>query len=109
LERADATGRRGVIEVVLQEQPLRYQVRWEDGRAVGHLRPFQAHEVSCLASKRLGKLERVSPAAIISEANVCGRSGNSMRAKRRPGFAFQVEKAVAALEHDSGGYGIERA
>jgi hypothetical protein len=31
-ERADATGRRGVIEVVLQEQPPRYQVRWEDGR-----------------------------------------------------------------------------
>jgi Domain of unknown function (DUF1918) len=30
-ERADATGRRGVIEVVLQEQPPRYQVRWEDG------------------------------------------------------------------------------
>lgn len=30
-ERADATGRRGVIEVVLQERPPRYQVRWEDG------------------------------------------------------------------------------
>jgi Domain of unknown function (DUF1918) len=30
-ERADATGRRGVIEVVLTEQPPRYQVRWEDG------------------------------------------------------------------------------
>jgi Domain of unknown function (DUF1918) len=30
-ERADATGRQGVIEVVLQEQPPRYQVRWEDG------------------------------------------------------------------------------
>jgi hypothetical protein len=30
-ERADATGRKGVIEVVLQEQPPRYQVRWEDG------------------------------------------------------------------------------
>jgi hypothetical protein len=30
-ERADATGRRGVIEEVLQEQPPRYQVRWEDG------------------------------------------------------------------------------
>ena len=30
-ERADATGRRGVIEDVLQEQPPRYQVRWEDG------------------------------------------------------------------------------
>jgi hypothetical protein len=30
-ERADATGRRGVIEAVLQEQPPRYQVRWEDG------------------------------------------------------------------------------
>jgi hypothetical protein len=31
-ERADAAGRRGVIEEVLQEQPPRYQVRWEDGR-----------------------------------------------------------------------------
>ena len=31
-ERADATGRRGVIEAVLQEQPPRYQVRWDDGR-----------------------------------------------------------------------------
>jgi hypothetical protein len=30
-ERADATGRRGVIEEVLQEEPPRYQVRWEDG------------------------------------------------------------------------------
>jgi hypothetical protein len=40
-------------------------------------------------SKRLGKLERVSPAAIISEANVWRRSWNSMRAKsaRRLGFA----------------------
>jgi hypothetical protein len=32
-ERADATGRRGVIEDVLQEQPPRYQVRWEDGHS----------------------------------------------------------------------------
>jgi hypothetical protein len=31
-ERADAAGRRGVIEEVLQEQPPRYQVRWKDGR-----------------------------------------------------------------------------
>ncbi len=31
-ERADAAGRRGVIEEVLQDQPPRYQVRWEDGR-----------------------------------------------------------------------------
>ena len=30
-ERAEASGRRGVIEEVLQEQPARYQVRWEDG------------------------------------------------------------------------------
>jgi uncharacterized protein DUF1918 len=30
-ERVDAPGRRGVIEEVLQEQPPRYQVRWEDG------------------------------------------------------------------------------
>jgi Domain of unknown function (DUF1918) len=30
-ERADATGRRGVIEEVLQGQSPRYQVRWEDG------------------------------------------------------------------------------
>ena len=30
-ERADASGRRGVIEEVLQEQPPRYRVRWEDG------------------------------------------------------------------------------
>lgn len=29
-ERADVTGRRGVIEEVLQEQPPRYRVRWED-------------------------------------------------------------------------------
>jgi Domain of unknown function (DUF1918) len=30
-ERADGSGRRGVIEEVLQEQPPRYRVRWEDG------------------------------------------------------------------------------
>jgi Domain of unknown function (DUF1918) len=30
-ERADATGRRGVIEEVVQDEPARYQVRWEDG------------------------------------------------------------------------------
>jgi len=30
-EKADATGRRGVIERVVQEQLPRYQVRWEDG------------------------------------------------------------------------------
>jgi Domain of unknown function (DUF1918) len=30
-ERADATGRGGVIKDVFQEQPSRYQVRWEDG------------------------------------------------------------------------------
>ena len=30
-ERADSTGRRGVIERVVQEQPSRYEVRWEDG------------------------------------------------------------------------------
>jgi Domain of unknown function (DUF1918) len=30
-ERADGTSRRGVIEEVLQEQPPRYRVRWEDG------------------------------------------------------------------------------
>ena len=30
--RFDATARRGVIEDVLQGQPPRYQVRWEDGR-----------------------------------------------------------------------------
>jgi Domain of unknown function (DUF1918) len=30
-ERADAVGRRGVIEDVLQERPPRYQVRWDDG------------------------------------------------------------------------------
>jgi hypothetical protein len=30
-ERADSTGRRGVIEAVLKEQPPRYEVRWEDG------------------------------------------------------------------------------
>ncbi len=30
-ERADVTGRRGVIEEVLREQPPRYRVRWEDG------------------------------------------------------------------------------
>ena len=30
-ERAAATGRRGVIEEVVQQKPARYQVRWEDG------------------------------------------------------------------------------
>jgi hypothetical protein len=30
-ERVGATGRRGVIEEVLEEQPPRYQVRWQDG------------------------------------------------------------------------------
>jgi Domain of unknown function (DUF1918) len=30
-EGADASGRRGVIEEVLQERPPRYRVRWEDG------------------------------------------------------------------------------
>lgn len=30
-ERADATGRRGVIEEIVQDQPPRYRVRWEDG------------------------------------------------------------------------------
>jgi hypothetical protein len=30
-ERADATGRRGVIEEVMRDDPPRYQVRWEDG------------------------------------------------------------------------------
>jgi hypothetical protein len=30
-ERADATGRRGVIEEVFRDQPPRYRVRWEDG------------------------------------------------------------------------------
>ena len=32
-ERADATGRRGVIEEVLREEPPCYQVRWEDDHA----------------------------------------------------------------------------
>ncbi len=31
-ERAAQTGRRGVIEEILQETPLRCRVRWEDGR-----------------------------------------------------------------------------
>ena len=31
-ERAAQAGRAGVIEEVLQEEPPRYQVRWEDGR-----------------------------------------------------------------------------
>jgi Domain of unknown function (DUF1918) len=30
-ERANATGRRGVIEEVVEEQPPRYRVRWDDG------------------------------------------------------------------------------
>jgi hypothetical protein len=30
-ERAAVSGRRGVIEQVVQAQPPRYQVRWEDG------------------------------------------------------------------------------
>ncbi len=32
-ERADATGRMGVIEEVLEGQPPRYRVRWEDGHS----------------------------------------------------------------------------
>jgi hypothetical protein len=31
-ERAAQTGRRGVIEEILQESPLRCRVSWEDGR-----------------------------------------------------------------------------
>jgi hypothetical protein len=31
-ERVAAAARTGVIEEVLQEEPPRYQVRWEDGR-----------------------------------------------------------------------------
>jgi Domain of unknown function (DUF1918) len=30
-ERADQTGRAGVIEKVLEEEPPRYEVRWDDG------------------------------------------------------------------------------
>lgn len=30
-ERADTTGRKGVIERVIREQPARYEVLWEDG------------------------------------------------------------------------------
>ena len=30
-ERADGSVRRGVIEEVLEEEPPRYQVRWQDG------------------------------------------------------------------------------
>jgi hypothetical protein len=30
-ERADQTGRTGVIEKVLEEEPPRYEVRWDDG------------------------------------------------------------------------------
>jgi Domain of unknown function (DUF1918) len=30
-ERADATGRKGLIERVIRGQSPRYQVRWEDG------------------------------------------------------------------------------
>jgi uncharacterized protein DUF1918 len=30
-ERFDASGRRGEIEEVFQEQPPRYRVRWQDG------------------------------------------------------------------------------
>ena len=31
-ERAAQTGRRGMIEEILQETPLRCRVRWDDGR-----------------------------------------------------------------------------
>lgn len=31
-ERAAQTGRRGVIEEILQKEPLRCRVRWDDGR-----------------------------------------------------------------------------
>jgi hypothetical protein len=30
-KRADTPGRRGVIAAVLQKEPPRYEVRWEDG------------------------------------------------------------------------------
>jgi hypothetical protein len=30
-ERADTTGRRGVIEEVVRKEPPRYQVHWDDG------------------------------------------------------------------------------
>jgi Domain of unknown function (DUF1918) len=30
-ERVDSPPRKGVIEEVLEQQPARYQVRWEDG------------------------------------------------------------------------------
>jgi hypothetical protein len=32
-ERATQPGRRGVIEQVLQEEPPRFRVRWDDGHA----------------------------------------------------------------------------
>ena len=31
-EKITQTGRAGVIEEVLQEQPARYRIRWDDGR-----------------------------------------------------------------------------
>jgi hypothetical protein len=50
--RADATGRRGLIENVFQEQPPRYQVRWEDG-----------HTSILAPSAGSARIERKKPAA----------------------------------------------
>jgi hypothetical protein len=51
-ERAQASGRRGVIEDVFQEQPPRYQVRWEDG-----------HTSILAPSGGSARIERKKPAA----------------------------------------------
>jgi hypothetical protein len=51
-ERAQASGRRGVIESVFQEHPPRYQVRWEDG-----------HTSILAPSGGSARIERKKPAA----------------------------------------------
>jgi len=51
-ERADATGRRGVIEEVFEQQPPRYQVRWEDG-----------HTSILVPSAGAARIERKKPRA----------------------------------------------
>jgi Domain of unknown function (DUF1918) len=63
-ERADATGRRGLIEAVLQEQPPRYQVRWEDGHT-SILAP-SAGSASCVPASSTAESRQASRSSTIS-------------------------------------------
>jgi len=62
-ERAHATGCQGVIEDVFEEQPPRYQVRWEDG-----------HTSILAPSGGSARIERKKPAAK-GKAEEAGRGG----------------------------------